>query len=234
MINIISLKNITKIYNGSGAKALDNVDLEIREDEFFCLVGASGSGKSTILKLIARIEAPTSGEINTTEDMGMVFQSGALFPWLTVEENVCFRLRTKGISDLKQKESARKYLDMVKLKNFEDKYPRGLSGGQRQRVGIARALAVEAKILLLDEPFSALDPLTTKELYFDILDIWCKTKKTIVMVSHYLEESILLSDRVGCMKEGKITGIVDIDLKRPRKINDKAFANKLEKIKILF
>jgi len=210
---------------------VDSLTLEIHQGEFFCLVGVSGSGKSTILKLIAKLEKPTSGQIQSTENVGMVFQLGALLPWLTVEENVIFGLKMKGIS--KETSIARKYLEMVKLENFEKKYPRVLSGGQRQRVGIARALAINPDVLLLDEPFSALDPLTTEELYLDLLDIWRKTGKTIVMVSHYLEESILLGDRVGCIKEGKLMGIVDIDLKRPRNIRDEEFEKKTKQIKLL-
>jgi len=231
LTNIVSLKNITKIFPQSKIKAVDSLTLEIHQGEFFCLVGVSGSGKSTILKLIAKLEKPTSGQIQSTENVGMVFQLGALLPWLTVEENVIFGLKMKGIS--KETSIARKYLEMVKLENFEKKYPRVLSGGQRQRVGIARALAINPDVLLLDEPFSALDPLTTEELYLDLLDIWRKTGKTIVMVSHYLEESILLGDRVGCIKEGKLMGIVDIDLKRPRNIRDEEFEKKTKQIKLL-
>lgn len=231
MTKTISLKNITKTYPLAKIPALSNVSLAINQGEFFCLVGASGSGKSTILKLIAKLEEPTKGEVQTTENIGMVFQLGALFPWLTVEENVIFGLKMKGVP--KEKRTAQEYLGMVKLKNFEKKYPRELSGGQRQRVGIARALAINPDVLLLDEPFSALDPLTTGELYLDLLNIWQKTKKTIIMVSHYLEESTLLGDRVGCMKEGNLTGIVEVNLKRPRNARSEEFARKTEEIKSL-
>ncbi len=231
MTSLISLENITKVYKSSKSKALDNVNLEINQGEFFCLVGASGSGKSTILKIIAKLEKPTQGTVQSPQNIGMVFQLGALFPWLTVEENIVFGLKMKGIP--KENRIAKEYLKMVKLENFEKKYPRELSGGQRQRVGIARALAVDPEVLLLDEPFSALDPLTTEALYLDLLDIWKKTKKTILMVSHYLEESILLGDRVGCVKEGKITGIVSIDLKRPRNVRADDFEDKLKEVKSL-
>lgn len=233
MIKIITLKKVTKIYKSSKTKALDNINLEIKEGEFFGLVGYSGSGKSTILKLIAKIEEPTSGEIESPTSIGMVFQLGALFPWLTVEENVMFGIKMKGISESKGKELVKTYLRMVNLENYEKKYPRELSGGQRQRVGIARALVIDPEVLLLDEPFSALDTLTANELYLDLLNIWNKTKKTIVMVSHYLEESIFLADRIGVMNSGKLVGIVDLNLKRPRDNKDREFNLKLKEIKSL-
>lgn len=231
MTNIIDFKNVSKIYKNSKAKALDNVNLKIRKSEFFCLVGASGSGKSTILKLIAGLEKPTQGSVESANSIGMVFQLGALMPWLTVEENVVFGLKMKGVP--KENRIAHKYLEVVKLENFEKKYPRELSGGQRQRVGIARALAIDPEVLLLDEPFSALDPLTTEDLYLDLLGIWEKTQKTIVMVSHYFEESVLLADRVGCIRNGKLKGIIEINLRRPRNVRSKEFVRKTEEIKSL-
>lgn len=230
MTNIITFKNITKIYKTSKQKALDDISFEIGHGEFFCLVGASGSGKSTLLKLIAGIENPTSGELNTPQKVGMVFQLGALFPWLTVEENVIFGQKMENVVNSKAKELAKIYLRMVNLEGFEKKYPRELSGGQRQRVGIARALAIEPEVLLLDEPFSALDEITTSELHNDLLNIWKKTGKTIVMVSHLLEEAILLADRVGVISDGKLVKILSIDLKRPRDIEENEFKQKLEEI----
>jgi len=230
LTNIITFKNITKIYKTSKQKALDDISFEIGHGEFFCLVGASGSGKSTLLKLIAGIENPTSGELNTPQKVGMVFQLGALFPWLTVEENVIFGQKMENVVNSKAKELAKIYLRMVNLEGFEKKYPRELSGGQRQRVGIARALAIEPEVLLLDEPFSALDEITTSELHNDLLNIWKKTGKTIVMVSHLLEEAILLADRVGVISDGKLVKILSIDLKRPRDIEENEFKQKLEEI----
>ncbi len=201
------------------------------EGEFFCLVGPSGCGKSTILKLIGNIETPTSGNIEKPEEVSMVFQSGALLPWMSVEENVSLVNKVKGLSSLKVEEQTAKYLRMVDLETFRFRYPRELSGGQRQRVGIARALAVEPKVLLLDEPFSALDPVTTDELHKYLLKVWQETKKTIVMVSHLVEEAVLLSDRIAVMEQGKIKEIVDVNLKRPRNDESKEFLQVLDKVK---
>lgn len=187
--------------------------LEINKGEFFCLVGPSGCGKSTILKMIAGVEIPDSGVMVKPNNISMVFQSGALFPWLNVLENAAFGLKMQG---QKTSQEAHKYLEMVGLEHLAKKYPRELSGGQRQRVGIARALAVEPEILLLDEPFSALDALTTEELHADLLKIWQETGKTIVMVSHALEEAAFLADRIGVMEMGKLKKVVEVDLQRPR------------------
>lgn len=232
MTNIISLKNISKAFFPSRKRALDNINLEIREGEFFSFVGPSGSGKSTILKIITKIENPTTGEVEAPQNLGMVFQLGALFPWLTAIDNVTFPLKMAGVSDQKAIETAGKYLEMVNLSGFENKYPRELSGGQRQRVGIARALSTDPKVLILDEPFSALDTITTKELHLDLLKIWKQTSKTIVLVSHLLEEAVFLSDRIGVVKEGKLVKIVDVDLKRPRDVRSSDFDHKLKELQL--
>ena len=229
---MIILKDIVKIYPGTGnKKALDDVTLEIKEGEFFTLVGPSGCGKSTILKIIAKIENPTFGTVDSPDNIGMVFQLGALFPWMTVRQNVMFGLKMAGEKDRKAEETAGIYIEMVGLRGFENKYPRELSGGQRQRVGIARALAINPQALLLDEPFSALDPLTCDELYRDLLEIWKKTGKTIVMVSHLLEEAVFLADRIAVLNAGRIKGVVTIGFKRPRKERKEEFMNEVEKIK---
>lgn len=145
----------------------------------------------------------------------MVFQSGALLPWKTALDNAAFGLKMQGSK--KANSIAKKLLEEVGLKDFEKRYPREMSGGQRQRVGIARALAVDPEVLLLDEPFSALDPITTQVLHQDLLDIWRSRKLTIVLVSHSLEEAVLLADRIAVIREGKILQIVDVALPRPRK-----------------
>ena len=243
LTNPIILKNVNKIYLGSKKPAVSNFNLEVKNGEFLCLIGPSGCGKSTILKLIAGLEQPTSGEIEKPGNVGMVFQSGALLPWLTVEENIAFPLYAKGMKKEKAEDLTNKYIRMVSLGEFKLKYPRELSGGQKQRVGIARALAIEPEVLLLDEPFSALDPITTDELHNYLLKIWEETHKTIVMVSHSIEEAILLSDRIVIMKQGQIKEIINIDLQRSypnknfsgqtRNDESKEFLKILDKIKVI-
>ena len=231
MINIVILKNLTKTYLGSETPAVSDFNLEVETGEFMCLIGPSGCGKSTILKMIANIENPTSGTIQKAGNVSMVFQSGALLPWLTVEDNVAFPIYAKGKNKEKAEDLTDKYIQMVNLGQFKLRYPRELSGGQKQRVGIARALAVEPEVLLLDEPFSALDPVTTDELHETLLKIWKETGKTVIMVSHSMEEAIELADRIAIMKEGKLKKIVDVGLKRPRQEEDKKFLEILENIK---
>ncbi len=224
MTDYLSLNQISKSYPGTPKKwAVQDIDLRIEQGEFFCLVGPSGCGKSTVLKMIAGIEQPTSGSINKPENISMVFQSGALLPWLSVEENAAFGLKMLDTPKYIRQEKVSTYLKMVNLIGFNKKYPREISGGQRQRIGIARALAVGPDVLLLDEPFSALDPLTTSELHQDLLKIWQETKITVVMVSHLLEEAILLAKRVGVMNQGTLKEVVEISLPRPRNKRSKEF-----------
>lgn len=231
--NAITLDQVDKRYPLSKTFAVRAFSLEIKTGEFFCLIGPSGCGKSTILKLIGNLEKPTSGRVDRPDDVAMVFQSGALLPWLTVSQNVAFGLEMKGDSKQAIKEKVTKYLDMVGLKDLAGRYPRELSGGQRQRVGIARALAVGPSVLLLDEPFSALDAVTTAELHRDLLKIWRETKITIVMVSHLLEEAALLADRVAVMGDGSLKGIVEINIQRPRDNREKGFAEVVSKLRHL-
>ena len=210
---------------------MSDFSLDIKEGEFVCIIGPSGCGKSTVLKIISGLEEPSSGTVEKPVSVGMVFQSGALLPWLSVEENVAFPLYAKGIKKEKAEDLTNKYIQMVNLGEFKLKYPRELSGGQKQRVGIARALAVEPSVLLLDEPFSALDPITTEEMHNYLLNIWKETGKTIVMVSHSMEEAILLADRIVIMKDTKLKKIFEVEFKRPRKEEDKKFIEFLETIK---
>jgi len=233
LTEIIKFKNVSRVYKAVKVAALSDVNLDVFEGEFFCLVGPSGCGKSTILRLIGDIEAPTNGAIEKPEEVSMVFQTGALLPWMTVEENVSLVNKIKGMPKLKVEEQTTKYLQMVDLEAFRFRYPRELSGGQRQRVGIARALSVEPKVLLLDEPFSALDPVTTDEMHEYLLKIWQETGKTIVMVSHSLEEAVLLSDRIAIMKQGGIKQIINVKLKRPRKEDAKELLKLLEEVKTI-
>lgn len=226
MTNAVVFNQVSKKYPVGNVRAVADFSLEIREGEFFCLVGPSGCGKSTILKLIAGLEEPTDGKIDKPTDVSMVFQSGALLPWLTVKENVEFGLKMRGETT----KSVGRFLDMVGLSELAGRYPRELSGGQRQRVGIARALAVSPSVLLLDEPFSALDFITTNELHRDLLKIWSDTKITIVMVSHLLEEAVLLADRVGVMAQGELKGVVEIEMARPRSWQGEKFQEVVTKL----
>ncbi len=233
MTKIIEFNNVFRIYKAAKVTAIADVNFTVDDGEFFCLVGPSGCGKSTILRLIGGIEEQSSGTIEKPKEVSMVFQSGALLPWMTVEENVSLVNKVKGLSSLKTEELTTKYLRMVDLEAFRFRYPRELSGGQKQRVGIARALAVEPKVLLLDEPFSALDPLTTDELHAYLLRIWRETGKTIVMVSHSIEEALFLSDRIAVMKQETIKEIVAVELKRPRKEESKEFLKLFDKVKLI-
>lgn len=233
MTKIIDFKSVSRVYEAAKVTAISDVSFTVNEGEFFCMVGPSGCGKSTILRLIGGIEPATSGTMEKPSEVSMVFQSGALLPWMSVEENVSFVNKVNNLSQLKIDEQTTKYLKMVDLEAFRFRYPRELSGGQRQRVGIARALAVEPKVLLLDEPFSALDPVTTDELHECLLKVWQETKKTITMVSHSIEEAIFLSDRIAVMKQGGIKQILEVNLKRPRNEGAKDFLQLLDRIKSL-
>lgn len=222
--DIVVLDKVYKNYPTAPKKwAVEDINLQVKKSEFFCLVGPSGCGKSTLLKIIAGIEKPTTGQISAPANISMVFQSGALLPWLTAEDNVAFALRMIKTPEHSIHGIVSEYLKMMKLEGFHKKFPRELSGGQKQRVGIARALAVKPEILLLDEPFSALDPLTTAELHEDLLKIWEDTKITIIMVSHLLEEAIHLGQRVGVMDNGMFKKIVEINLPSPRNVRSEGF-----------
>jgi NitT/TauT family transport system ATP-binding protein len=227
----IVLTDVCKSYVTPPVYVVKDLSLSIRQGEFFCLIGPSGCGKSTVIKMIAGIEAPTSGTVVRPERLGMVFQSYALLPWLTVEDNVAFAARMRGLGPKKVSHVTSKYLRMVHLEAFAKRFPRELSGGQRQRVGIARALAVEPDVLLMDEPFSALDPVMTDELHEDILRIWQETKKTVVMVSHNFAEAVRLADRVGVVRNGVLREVVEIALPRPRREDEAAFSAEVHRLR---
>jgi ABC-type nitrate/sulfonate/bicarbonate transport system ATPase subunit len=227
----IVLEGVKKSYETPPNYVVHDFSLSVNRGEFFCLVGRSGCGKSTVLKMVAGIEPPSGGTIVRPERVGMVFQSYALLPWLTVEENIAFAARMQGFDEERVAAVTARYLKMVHLVDFARKHPRELSGGQRQRVGIARALAVESDVLLLDEPFSALDPLICDELYVDLLDIWAKTKKTVLMISHHLEEAVILADRIGIMKDGVLCEIVSVTLPRPRSEYESPFLREVQEIR---
>jgi NitT/TauT family transport system ATP-binding protein len=226
--------------------ALDGIDIAINEGEFFCLLGPSGCGKSTLLNILAGFEPPSSGSVSSGgvgvtgagRDRVMFFQDAgaALFPWLNVEENVRFGLRVRNVPRPDRDAIIDKYLKMVGLDQHRDKFPSQLSGGMRQRLQIARALAVEPEILLMDEPFGALDALTRRNMHSVLLAIWQHTGKTVVFVTHDISEAILLADRIGVMSAGpaaSITRVFEIDIGRPRDLTDSKVAQLFREIEAL-
>lgn len=219
MTNLITFIDVTKTYQGEAHSALRRVSLAVKEGEFVCLVGESGCGKTTILKLIAGLEKESAGSIARPDRVSMAFQNGALFPWLTVYDNIAMGLREMKMSDDDIRHAVERELHAMHIAELKYKYPADLSGGQRQRVGIARALAVDPHVLLLDEPFSALDAKTTAELHDDIIASWRRTGKTIVMVSHLIEEAVSLANRVLLIKHGAVAGEFAIDMPYPRREN---------------
>lgn len=219
-MSIIEFHNVSKQYEGEKGFAVRGVTFHVEEGEFLCLVGASGCGKSTVMKLIAGLERATSGTITKPERVAMTFQSGALLPWLSVYDNAALGLRQMGTEEATVRRIVEDELRQLQIHDLSKKFPSELSGGQRQRTGLARALAVNPHVLLLDEPFSALDPKTTAELHDDIIALWRRTKKTIVMVSHQIEEAVSLADRVLLMKDGTVANEFRIELPYPRREND--------------
>lgn len=228
---IISFKKVGLTYPGNPLPSLTDVSFDVGQGEFFCIVGPSGCGKSTILKIVANLETASNGEVIKPNRVAMVFQSGALLPWLSVYENIAMGLKAGSAGEKKVQEECAKYIEMTGLQEFINKYPRDLSGGQRQRVGLARALAVNPDVLLLDEPFSALDTATTEELHKDLMKIWHTTKKTIVMISHSIEEAVSLADRIMLMKAGRIEQIFAITLPYPRRELAAEFMHDVQKIR---
>lgn len=207
---------------------LDNINLTFKKGEFICILGTSGCGKSTLLNVIAGLEKPTSGQLflNDKEIKGVgveravMFQQDALFPWLNVIENVEFGMSIAGISKEEKRERALKYLKMVHLTKFQNSYIHELSGGMRQRVALARALTLDSEVLLMDEPFAALDSQTKTILQQELQKIWWETKKTIIFVTHNVEEAVLLADRVIVMtaNPGRVKRDIPIQLGRPRRL----------------
>ncbi|MHB1134920.1 MAG: ABC transporter ATP-binding protein [Chloroflexota bacterium] len=220
--------------------AVSNVSLAISQNEFVSLLGRSGCGKTTLLNMIAGLINPTRGRIlidgkpvcSPGPDRGMVFQSSALFPWLTAIDNIEFGLVNRGVPKAERRRLAQELTALVQLTGFESKYPRELSGGMQQRVAIARALALDPEILLMDEPFGALDELTRAEMQNELLAIWQKRTKTVVFVTHSISEAIFLSDRVVVMSPhpGRIREQITVDLPRPRQRASVEFAQLYESI----
>jgi ABC-type nitrate/sulfonate/bicarbonate transport system ATPase subunit len=213
---------------GGTVTALERLSLEVREDEFVSIVGPSGCGKSTLLRIVAGLIRPTAGEValdgrpveGPGADRGMVFQSYTLFPWLTVQGNVEFGLRLRGLAAEERRRIAQRHIELVGLQGTESAYPKELSGGMQQRVAIARALANDPAILLMDEPFGALDAQTRSIMQELLLRVWEQTHKTVLFVTHDIEEAVLLSDRVYVMtaRPGRIKAEVAVTLPRPREV----------------
>jgi len=224
----VKIDNVRKVYDTRNGEmiALNGVSLDIMENEFICVVGPSGCGKSTLLNIIAGLLEPTSGTVycdgkevkGTGTERGVVFQQYALFPWMTVKKNVMFGLNLKGIKGKEAEDIAMKYIKMVQLEDFADHYPKELSGGMKQRVAIARAYAVNPSILLMDEPFGALDAQTRTQLQQELLETWEKEQKTCFFITHDVDEAIILAQKVIIMsaRPGRIKEIVDINIPYPR------------------
>ena len=225
---LIDGRSISKVYATATGPlvALDNVSFDIREGEFISLVGPSGCGKSTLLSILGGLEDASSGTLVLAgkhhdaprPDLGMMFQTSVLFPWRTVRENVRLPGIILGLDRKQQAARAEELLDMVGLKGFGERYPGELSGGMRQRVALARLLAHDPRVLLMDEPFGALDEFTRETMNLELLRIWEKTGKTVVFVTHNIGEAVFLSDRIFVMtpRPGRLEGIVEVELPRPR------------------
>jgi len=235
----VSMKGVGHCYDPTpnAPLAIQDIDLDIQRHEFVAVVGPSGCGKSTLLRMVAGLLIPSLGEVSVfnkqvtepRDDVGIVFQTANLLPWLTVRKNVLFPLKHKhGRYGAKDEEYADQLIEMAGLTQFADKMPDELSGGMQQRVGIVRALLLNPDILLMDEPFSALDALTREQIGFDLLDIWDKNPKTVLFITHSISEAVLLSDRILVMSKrpGTVLDMVDVNLPRPRSaktINDPHF-----------
>ena len=232
---ILTVRGVTKRFavGDDEVEALAPVDLTIPQGEFVCLIGASGCGKSTLLRIIAGFEEPSTGEAlidgkaitGPGSDRGMVFQDYALFPWMTVRENISFGPRQRQLPREEIDKTTDEFVRMVGLVPFADRYPSQLSGGMKQRVAIARVLANNANILLMDEPFGALDALTREQLQHELLQIWTRTGVTTIFVTHSVEEAVLLADRVLVMSAGpgRIDSDFRIELARPRDVSSPEF-----------
>ncbi|MEW6579122.1 MAG: ABC transporter ATP-binding protein [Chloroflexota bacterium] len=238
----IAIEHVTKRFNDEDerALALKDVSLHIEANEFVSIVGRSGCGKTTLLNMIAGFLQPTSGQVlvggepvgSPGPDRGMVFQHAALFPWLTAIQNIEFGPRNRGVPRRQRRAQAQELIELVRLGGFERKYPRELSGGMQQRVAIARALANDPDILLMDEPFGALDELTRSEMQLELLRIWEARKKTVVFVTHSIMEALYLSDRVVVLSPhpGRLRAEVAVSLPRPRQRSSQEFMAMYEEI----
>lgn len=242
----LEIKNVTKSFARNAAKgltlanAIENISLSVNDGEFVCFVGPSGCGKSTLLNILAGLDKPSYGQVilngreitETGPDRIMVFQENALFPWLKVIDNVEFGLKMAKVDKSKRREIALQYLDMMQLSKYADAYVYQLSGGMKQRVAIARSLVLDPEVLLMDEPFAALDSQTRDLLLVELQLIWAKTNKTIIFVTHNITESICLGDRVIVFtsRPGKIKKEIKIEYRRPRLTEDDGLKNFQRKV----
>jgi NitT/TauT family transport system ATP-binding protein len=240
----LDVANVSKVHvsmKGEPLLALFDVNLQVEKNEFFSIVGPSGCGKTTLLNLIAGFEQPTRGEIKVDGDAisapgwqrSVVFQEYALFPWYTVVQNIRYGLQRKRVPEAEQKRLVDHYVGLVGLRGFEARYPHELSGGMRQRVSIARALAVNPTILLMDEPFASLDVQTREYMQDELLKIWQREPKTVIFITHSIDEAIKLSDRIAIMapRPGRVEDIQRVDFERPRDPADPAVVRLIVEVK---
>lgn len=231
---------VSKSFPGSGKASLRDVSFRVSEGEFICVIGPSGSGKSTLINMIAGLEAPSEGEISLEgnpvsgpgADRVVMFQESALFPWLNVIENVRFGLEIQKKTPKEQEEIATRFLRMVRLSDFREYRVHQLSGGMKQRTALARALALDSKILLMDEPFASLDKQTVNLLREELVGIWEETRKTIILVTHSVEEALFFADRIVMLsaEPATVREVIEVDLPRPRRIESDAFIAKRKEI----
>ncbi|HVP94568.1 MAG TPA: ABC transporter ATP-binding protein [Methanoregulaceae archaeon] len=232
----LEINHISKVFEEGteASRALSDISTVVAEKEFLCILGPSGCGKTTLLRIVAGLESATEGSITLDGEkitgpspkMAMIFQDYSLYPWRTVIENIAFGLEIKDVDRDKREKIAESYLDLIGLQEFGNNYPYELSGGMRQRVAVARALAIDPSVLLMDEPFGALDAQTRNMLQIEILKIWEKTQKTVLFVTHSVDEAVFLADRIMVLtsRPGRIKDIVPIDLPRPRDRTSPDFA----------
>lgn len=238
----LELRSVSVTFHGARGvtPALQELAFSVAPGEFLCLLGPSGCGKTTCLNLIAGLEKPDSGEVlidgkpvtGPGRDRVLIFQEAALFPWLNVRDNVAFGLSARGMWRAKRLKIARNYLQMVHLEGFERSYPHELSGGMKQRVALARALALDPDVLLMDEPFAALDALTREQLHLELQNLWAETKKTIVFVTHNVREALVLGERVllFTVAPGRVKSTYTCNLTRPRHVDDEGLAKSTHEI----